>query len=158
MKKTIHLFFMISLISLPTFAKSGKPIKIWNGISSMENENTILYAHFPSDKIENRHSAVIICPGGSYHHLGLYNEGHKSAQWFSSKGVTAFTLRYRVAEAGYHYPAMLQDLQRAIQFVREKATEYNIDENKIGIIGYSAGGHLVTMGGASWQSHDELEN
>ena len=108
-------------------------------------------------KLKNGTAAVIICPGGSYHHLGLYNEGFKSAQWFSQRGVAAFTLRYRTAEDGNHYPAMLQDLQRAIQLVKENADEFGIDPEKVGIIGYSAGGHLVTMGGAFWQSHNELK-
>lgn len=121
----------------------------------MKKYKSVMYMH-PA-KNTNTGSAVIICPGGSYHHLGLYNEGYKSAQWFSSHGVTAFTLRYRTAEDNYHHPAMLQDLQRAIQIVKENAEKFQIDPNKVGIIGYSAGGHLVTMGGAFWESHDELE-
>ena len=138
-------------------AKSGKPIRIWEDVPSMEKTKTVMYMHEPDKNAGNRNAAVIICPGGSYHHLGLYNEGYKTAEWFSSKGVMSFTLRYRTAEGGNHYPAMLEDLQRAIQIVREKASEYEIDPGKVGIIGYSAGGHLVTMGGAFYQSHNELK-
>ncbi len=149
------LLFLFNMSSLFSSDRGGEAIYIWKGISSMEKNKSIMYAH--RAKGENTGAAVIICPGGSYHHLGLYNEGFKSAEWFSSKGVTAFTLRYRTAENGYHAPAMLQDLQRAIQLVRENAGEYGIDVNKVGVIGYSAGGHLVTMAGAFWKSHDELE-
>lgn len=83
--------------------------------------------------------AIIIAPGGSYHHLGLYNEGYLSARFFASMGIDAFVLRYRTAQAGYHHPAMLQDIQRAIQLVRK------MGYCKVGLIGYSAGGHLVAM-------------
>lgn len=138
-------------------AKSGKPIRIWEDVPSMKKTKAVMYMHEPDKNAGNRNAAVIICPGGSYHHLGLYNEGYKTAEWFSSKGVMSFTLRYRTAEGGNHYPAMLEDLQRAIQIVREKASEYEIDPGKVGIIGYSAGGHLVTMGGAFYQSHNELK-
>lgn len=155
MKKTVLPLAFLVLGSL-CFAKSGKAIRIWKDVPQMRNEYSTMYVHRAEGK--NTGIAVIVCPGGSYHHLGLYNEGYKSSEWFSKKGATAFTLRYRTAENGYHYPAMLQDLQRAIQLVRENADEYGIDVNKVGIIGYSAGGHLVTMGGAFWQSHDELKN
>ena len=121
----------------------------------MKHVKSVMYVH-PA-RGENTGAAVIICPGGSYHHLGLFNEGYKSAEWFASKGVTAFTLRYRTAENKYHHPAMLQDVQRAIQLVRENAEDYGINVNKVGVIGYSAGGHLVTMAGAFWESHDELK-
>lgn len=153
--KKILPFAMFILGSL-CYAKSGKAIRLWKDVPDMKNEYSVMYAHRAEG--ENTGIAVIVCPGGSYHHLGLYNEGFKTSEWFSKKSVTAFTLRYRTSENGYHYPAMLQDLQRAIQLVRENADEYGIDVNKVGTIGYSAGGHLVTMGGAFWESHDELKN
>lgn len=157
MKKLV-LFMLLLCAQTVLSAKGGKPLKIWDDIPAMRKAGTTMYMHTPDAHTENRRAAVIICPGGSYHHLGLYNEGYRTARWFSSKGVTAFTLRYRVAEAGNHYPAMMQDLQRAIQLVRENADEYGIDPHKIGLIGYSAGGHLVTMGGALYKTHNELEN
>lgn len=147
----IAVFFVSSFV----FAKSGIPVRIWSDIPQMKKYKSTMYVHPATGK--NTGAAVIICPGGSYHHLGLYNEGYKTAEWFASKGVTAFTLRYRSAENGFHHPAMLQDIQRAIQLVRENARFYSIDENKVGVIGFSAGGHLVTMAGAFAESHDELE-
>ena len=101
-------------------------------------------------------AAVIICPGGSYHHLGMSHEGFASARWFSSHGIAAFVLRYRVAYNCHHYPDQLEDIQMAIVYVREHAEEFGIDKNKVGAIGYSAGGHLVTMAGEFASSHNEL--
>ena len=138
------------------YAGGGKPVYLWKNVPGMKKNYSVMYVH-PAAAEKNTGAAVIICPGGSYHHLGLYNEGYKSAEWFAGKGVTAFTLRYRTAENGFHYPAMMQDVQRAIQLVRENADKYGIDEDKVGLIGYSAGGHLVTMAGALWKSHDELK-
>ena len=115
-----------------------------------------MFMHKPSEDVENTHTAVIVCPGGSYHHLGLKGEGNTTATWFAENGVTAFVLKYRTAESFYHHPAMLQDIQRAIQLVRENAEEWDIDPEKVGIIGFSAGGHLVTMAGEFWQTHDEI--
>ncbi len=101
-------------------------------------------------------TAVIICPGGSYHHLGVSNEGHTTARWFNKEGAATFVLRYRVAWNNYHYPAMMQDVQRAIQIVRQRADEFGIDKNKVGLIGFSAGGHLVTWAGAFANRTNEL--
>lgn len=154
MKK--NLFIIAVFFAAPfIFAKSGIPVRLWKDIPQMKKYNSAMYIHPALEK--NSGAAVIICPGGSYHHLGLYNEGYKTAEWFASKGVTAFTLRYRTAENGFHHPAMLQDIQRAIQLVRENAEKYSIDVNKVGVIGFSAGGHLVAMSGAFFESHDELE-
>lgn len=154
MKKKI-LFFIMLFFSSFVFAKTDKVIKIWNDIPKMKKYKSTLYVH--KAKENNLGAAVIVCPGGSYHHLGLYNEGYKTSEWFCKKGVTSFTLRYRTAENGFNHPAMLQDIQRAIQIVRENASEYGIDVNKVGVIGYSAGGHLVTMAGAFFETHDELK-
>lgn len=157
MKKLLSFYLVFFTISLCIYSKNGTPIHIWKNVPSMQKEYSVMYMHTPK-KSEQKHPAIVICPGGSYHHLGIYNEGYKSAEWFAENGFVAFNLRYRTAEAGYHYPAMLQDIQRAIQIIRENAEEYNIDTSKIGVIGYSAGGHLVTMTGAFYSSHDELVN
>lgn len=85
-------------------------------------------------------SAVIVCPGGAYMHKAKH-EGRDVARWLNTIGVSAFVLDYRIAP--YRHPAPLSDAQRAIQFVRANAAEYNIDPNRIGIMGFSAGGHLA---------------
>ncbi len=88
--------------------------------------------------------AVVICPGGGYGGLAMGHEGHDIAKWFNSLGVSAFICDYRHRGKGYSHPAPLQDAQRAIRTVRARAKEFNVDEKKIGIIGFSAGGHLAS--------------
>jgi len=91
-------------------------------------------------------TAVVICPGGGYYFLGL-ETAHRAAEWFNSLGVAAFVLKYRHSAAGYVHPAPLQDARRAIRLVRSNAEKWNIDTKKIGIVGFSAGGHLAaTLG------------
>ena len=131
-------------------------IVLWKGVTGMKYQNTQLHLYIPEESIKTD-TAVIICPGGSYHHLDMKGEGVTTARWFQSIGVTACILKYRVSREGYHYPAMLQDFQRAIQFVREHATDYHINPNKVGAIGYSAGGHMVLMGAVYGNSDNELE-
>ena len=131
-------------------------IRIWRGVDAMKNQASRLDYYRPQNKTSD--AAVIICPGGSYHHLGLFHEGSDVAKWFCSHGISAFVLRYRVSGSGYHHPAMLQDIQRAVQIVREKSAEYGISRSKVGAIGFSAGGHLVLMAAAfGGESQSELE-
>ena len=93
---------------------------------------------------ENRVGAgVVVCPGGGYGNLAMDHEGKQVAAWLNKNGITAFVLRYRHAP-GYKHPAPLTDAQRAIRFVRSHAADYGIDPNKIGVWGFSAGGHLAS--------------
>ena len=87
------------------------------------------------------HPAVIVFPGGGYSHRA-YHEGEPVAQWLNSIGLHAFVLQYRVNP--YTYPAILNDALRAVRLVRYKAAEFRIDPNKIGTLGFSAGGHLAS--------------
>ncbi len=91
-------------------------------------------------------AAVIVCPGGGYAHLAAH-EGEPVAQWLNTLGIKAFVLRYRLGASGYRHPAMLQDSQRALQYVRSHANEFSIDAAKIGILGFSAGGHVASSAG-----------
>jgi acetyl esterase/lipase len=95
----------------------------------------------PADKANG--AAVVICPGGAYAFLAVGHEGHDVAQWLNSLGVAAFMLKYRVAPR-YHYPAPLLDAQRAVRTVRSRAAEWQVDPKRIGILGFSAGGHLAS--------------
>ncbi len=89
-------------------------------------------------------AAVLICPGGGYHILAYDLEGTEVAQWLNSIGVTGIVLKYRVPRRKDRekHDAPLQDAQRALSLVRSKATEWKIDPERIGILGFSAGGHL----------------
>jgi acetyl esterase/lipase len=106
----------------------------------------------PADKANG--CAVVICPGGGYNILAWPKEGLEVAQWFNSIGVTAFVLKYRVPRRGpdnYHREPM-QDVQRAIRVVRHSAKQYNIDPDRVGTLGFSAGGHLTVMSGVQYDT------
>ncbi len=89
----------------------------------------------------------MICPGGGYGHLAIGYEGHDVAKWLNDHGVAAFVLKYRHRGTGYAHPAPLDDAQRALRTVRARATEFGVDPGRIGILGFSAGGHLASSAG-----------
>jgi len=88
-------------------------------------------------------AAIIVAPGGSYHHLAANHEGRQIANWFNAMGITAFVLQYRLGPR-YHHPIELGDAQRAMRLVRSRARELNIDPARLGFMGFSAGGHLAS--------------
>jgi len=92
-------------------------------------------------------SAVVICPGGGYGHVAIDHEGHAIAKWLNSIGVAGFILDYRHRQRGYGHPAPLNDVQRAIRTVRARSSEWKIDPGRIGVMGFSAGGHLASTAG-----------
>ena len=95
-------------------------------------------------------AAMIICPGGGYGHLADH-EGRPVAEWLNTLGVTAFVLKYRLGPR-YHHPAPMQDAARAIRIVRARAAEWGLDPQRIGILGFSAGGHLASTAGTHFDS------
>jgi acetyl esterase/lipase len=97
--------------------------------------------------------AVIVCPGGGYVRLAPH-EGEPVAQWLNTLGIKAYVLKYRLGPSGYRHPSMLQDAQRAIQYVRAHAKENGIDPAKIGIMGFSAGGHVASSAGTHFVAGD----
>lgn len=97
-------------------------------------------------------ASVIVCPGGGYGMLAAH-EGEPVALWLNSLGVTAFVLRYRHAP-GYQHPTPLGDLQRAIRTVRSRAGEFGLDTQRIGVLGFSAGGHLVSTAATHFDAGD----
>jgi acetyl esterase/lipase len=102
----------------------------------------------PKDKATG--AAVVICPGGGYVTLAADHEGKQVAEWFNNLGIAAFVLRYRVNtwdHRKYGYPHAFNDATRAMRLVRSRAAEWGIDPGKIGILGFSAGGHLAFHGG-----------
>ncbi|HTL18785.1 MAG TPA: alpha/beta hydrolase [Patescibacteria group bacterium] len=88
-------------------------------------------------------AAMVICPGGGYGMLAPH-EGVDYARFLNEQGICGFVLKYRLGSAGYRHPVMLQDAARAVRTVRARASEWNIDPGKIGIMGSSAGGHLAS--------------
>ena len=96
-------------------------------------------------------AAVVVAPGGAYLRLASNLEGRQVADWFTARGVTAFVLKYRLG-AKYLYPTPLLDAQQAIQVARSMATKYGYQPDKIGIIGFSAGGHLAAATGTFFEA------
>jgi acetyl esterase/lipase len=113
--------------------------------------------YYPAAGPEATDAAVIVCPGGGYAGLALDHEGVQIAGWLNSIGVNAFILTYRLPAKGYRHPVPLADAQRAIRTVRYKAKEWKIDPAKIGILGFSAGGHLASSAAVHFDSPVELE-
>lgn len=111
--------------------------------------------------------AIIVCPGGSYCWLDYEAEGKRVAEWLQEQGIAAFLLKYRVqgigpyvfhtrlVSRGHRHPDPLCDVQRAIQYVREHATGFHIDATRLGVMGFSAGGHL-SMSAAAYATTDFL--
>jgi acetyl esterase/lipase len=95
---------------------------------------------------------VVICPGGGYNILAYDKEGIEVAQWLNTLGVTALVLKYRVPRRDPNEPhaAPLQDVQRAIRLVRQNAEDWKIDPDRLGVLGFSAGGNLAVMAGTHW--------
>jgi len=96
-------------------------------------------------------TAVIVAPGGGYEFLAINHEGRQVANWLNALGVTAFVLRYRLGPR-YHHPIELGDAQRAIRLVRTRASEFHIRPDRIGMMGFSAGGHLASTAGTHFDS------
>ena len=96
--------------------------------------------------------AVVVCPGGGYGALAVGYEGEDVARWFNSFGVTGIVLRYRHSGGGYQHPVPLQDAQRALSLVRSRAAAMHVDPNRIGMLGFSAGGHLTSTLGTHFHT------
>jgi acetyl esterase/lipase len=96
-------------------------------------------------------TAVIVAPGGGYGNLAIEHEGRQEAYWFNAMGITAFVLKYRLGPR-YRHPIELGDAQRAIRTVRSRAAEFNIIPDRIGMMGFSAGGHLSSTAGTHFDA------
>ncbi len=109
---------------------------------------------FPAPQDKRNGTAVIICPGGGYSIIAIQHEGYDVARRFNEMGVTAFVLRYRLPNDSTMVEkefGPLQDAQRAIQFVRENAAKWGLSKKKIGLMGFSAGGHLASTAATHFQ-------
>ena len=162
----LKIVLILSVLFL-TFGMVTAQEKIWQGIDVWQGHRVVLTSYLADNNPTG--TAVIVCPGGSYYWLDTKNEGDSVALWLQSQGVTAFMLEYRAAGIfayvykhraifrGRQHPDMVTDAQRALQWVRDHADEYHIDPNKVGILGFSAGGHLA-LSTACFHAHDFLRD
>lgn len=126
--------------------KPGFNVYPWYIESTSQVTTPTLTVFLPKEK-KAIQSAVIILPGGGYQHLAIDKEGTKVAEWFNSLGIVAFVLKYRLPSDVIMTDKTigpLQDAQQAVRYVRENAEKWNIDPKKIGVLGFSAGGHLAS--------------
>jgi len=132
---------------------SAQAIVLWpegapGALGSEDADIPTLTPYLPSaDKATG--AAIIICPGGGYHHLAEAH-GKPVAEWLNSIGVAGFVLKYR--HLRYQHPIPWQDAARAIRTVRARAAEWKLDPKRIGIMGFSAGGHVATMTGTHFDA------
>ena len=124
----------------------GQVLPLWSGaapgaLGTDDTDVPALTVFLPRTVAANT-PAVVICPGGSYRALASNHEGRQVASYLNSLGVAAFVLRYRLGPR-YHHPIELGDAQRAIRLLRSHATDWRLDSTRIGIVGFSAGGHLA---------------
>ena len=164
MNRKLLLVVVFCFFSGWLFAQEA--ISLWDGYNVSYGKQVTLTPYLA----ENNDSglAVIVCPGGSYCWLDEENEGIKVAEWLQDNGITAFVLHYRTIGVpafmwyyrclfrGKQHPDMISDAQRALQWVREHAEVYQIDPEKVGMMGFSAGGHLV-MSAACFNETDFLK-
>ena len=150
--KTLEL-----LTNPPARLEDLQILRLWPGRAPLQTGDnpardipTLTVLLPPTDKASG--AAMIVFPGGGYSHLSP-REGISAAQWLASNGITAFILKYRLGTT-YHHPAEMDDAQRAIRYVRANAPAWGLDPGRIGIIGFSAGGHLATTAATHFDAGD----
>jgi len=130
-----------------TGTRQASAERLWAGdapgaVDSTESDVPAIAVFLPPQSL-SRGVGIVICPGGAYGALMSSYEGTDIAHWLNSFGVTAFVLRYRVGPR-YHYPAPFLDASRAVRYIRYHAAHYQIRGDRVGIMGFSAGGHLAS--------------
>lgn len=154
--------FISFLFAITVFSySSDDPLRInlWekgppDAQGTEEADQAYLLAYLPdADKATG--AGIVVCPGGGYGNLAMNHEGEDVAAWLNSIGVAAFVLKYRHAP-GYKHPTPLRDAQRAIRLVRAHAKEWSVETGKVGILGFSAGGHLAASTGIHFDWQDDL--
>ncbi len=151
MKAIPSFLAFVFTVSFPTQPVVAQPEKVllWPdgapGAHGKTDDDQPFFDVWKASEERANGAAFVVCPGGGYGGLAADHEGTQVAKWFNGLGVSAFVLHYRLGSKGYHYPIQLIDVQRAIRHVRANADHYGIDPDRIGIIGFSAGGHLSSM-------------
>src|SRR5258708_7891134 len=136
----------------PLPIQDGQVIPLWAGpapgaLGSADTDIPTITVYLPRTVRANT-PAMVVCPGGGYGALASNHEGRQVANYLNSLGMAAFVLRYRLGPR-YHHPIELGDAQRAIRLVRSHAADWRLDPARIGIMGFSAGGHLA-MTASTW--------
>lgn len=142
------LLFLSAITVLTAIARAQTaPIVLWeNGAPNAvgnQPQDVPTITPFPAPKDRATGAAVLVLPGGGYSRLSDVKEGSSVAEWLNSLGISAFVLKYRLGPR-YNQPNQLLDAARALRTIRARAKEWNLDEKRLGILGFSAGGHLAS--------------
>lgn len=143
MKKILFTLILFAFTNM--YAQNPVEMQLWpngapnsNGLPA--NEQTPFIAVYKSAQPNS--PAIIMCPGGGYSGLAMQHEGHDMAPWLNAQGITYIVLKYRMPYG--HHEVPLSDAEQAMRLVRKHAAEWNVNPNKVGIMGASAGGHLAS--------------
>ena len=145
--KSLKTIIAMSLLTLSAtaFAQKGTTMKLWtNGpqvVSTDANDQAELTVYLPNAK-KATGRAVVCCPGGGYSHLAMDKEGHQWAPFFNTQGIAFIVLKYRMPHGDRMVP--ISDAEEAVRTVRRNASEWHINPDDVGIMGFSAGGHLAS--------------
>jgi acetyl esterase/lipase len=151
---------LVGFASVASAGEQNKPrtVLLWpdgapgtKGKTDKDIPQVIVYLA-PADKANG--AAIVICPGGGYGGLAMNHEGHQIAQWLNKHGVAGIILKYRHAPT-YRHPIPLQDAQRALRLARASAKEWHINPARVGILGFSAGGHLASTAGTHFDAGEK---
>lgn len=147
---TFRLATLLTLACAAAFSAPPPPktILLWpqgapGALGEQETDRPKLTIYLPEHPVG---SGVVVAPGGGYGALAMDHEGLQIAKWLNGYGVAAFVLQYRLGPR-YHHPVELMDAQRALRTVRAQAAQFGIAPNRIGMWGFSAGGHLTATAG-----------
>jgi len=155
-KVLVCIFLLAAALAQPTPVRHKVEL-LWPGGApgaiGTEDADKPSLTLYPAPEAAATTTGVIVCPGGGYGALAKDHEGDQIARWLNSLGISAFVLEYRIAPR-YHHPAPLLDAQRAIRFVRAQASALRISPDRIGIWGFSAGGHLASTAGTHFDYGD----
>jgi len=149
-------FGVLAFGCVAAFAQEPTTVLLWpdgapGALGNNDSDKPSLTIYLPAEYQKVRTTGVVVCPGGGYGGLADNHEGRQVANWLNSLGVAAFVLKYRLGPR-YHHPVELGDAQRAIRMVRDHAAQYGIAPDRIGIMGFSAGGHLASTAGTHFDT------
>ena len=140
-------FLLLAIFPVPTVS-AGEWIPLWTdgapGAKGTADHDVPALLPFPAAPDNNTGCAVLVCPGGGYGGLAMDHEGHQIARWLNNRGIGAWILRYRLGSKGYHHPIQQGDVLRGMQKLRALGPAHGVDSDRIGIWGFSAGGHLAS--------------
>ena len=152
-----RLLTLVALAATLTASAQVKVVKLWDNASAphsnedagpQKEKNGNLYNTvdtelfiYPTAPDKATGQAVVVCPGGGYRFVSMPREGHEVGEWLSAEGITVVALKYRLPNG--HCQVPLEDAEAALRYIRDHAAEYGVDPSRVGIMGFSAGGHLA---------------